>query len=100
MNTDRVLLALYWLADAEGLYCHGTDRQLAEAAGRSVSTVRTHLRALQDAGHVAAWWGREKIRHPAILLDHPDADRARREVKRYYVDPERKMRRIMAGRER
>jgi hypothetical protein len=70
---DRVLLAVYWLADSEGLTCEATDDQIGRAARCSPRTARSCLLELEANGHIdisLAFQRIHKYRY-IILLDHP-----------------------------
>ncbi len=70
-SLDRVLLAVYGLADAEGLHCRASTRRISEASGVGFDTTRDCLNHLEDLGHLAIY--SEASRRTIILTDHPDA---------------------------
>jgi hypothetical protein len=73
---QKVLLAVYVLSDEEGLDCHASDRALAEASGRSVSSVRWALAEMERRDVI--WIFGPKIglkRRSFSLTDHPKNQR-------------------------
>src|SRR3954452_465301 len=76
----RVLLAVYWLADRQGLLCGATLREIARAAGCSPSTAHKQLRRLEGAGIIEELRRGPGGRRTLLLLDHRDADLIRRSV--------------------
>jgi hypothetical protein len=73
-NYVKVLLAVHWLADEEGLSCSATNAEIAACAGLSAETVKSCLFRL-ESDRVVAWAadqcpGRRRI---LVFLDHPDA---------------------------
>jgi hypothetical protein len=71
---NRVLLAVYWLAE-DGTVCMETDQVIAREAGRSVETTRRYLRELEQGGVIAIFsrHARTGFVRQIVLLDHPDA---------------------------
>lgn len=77
LSVQRVLLAVYWLSDAGGLYCAATNAEIARAAGRGVEKTQEILGELVRDGHLG--WspqGNGLRRRVFVLMDHPDAARA------------------------
>lgn len=76
LTRNRVVLALYWLAEPDGLICLATPEQIAGSAGRSVQTVREQLRDLRFAGliYLLGPIVPGDFRWAKVLMDHPDAD--------------------------
>jgi hypothetical protein len=77
LSIQRVLLAVYWLADADGLYCAATNAEIAQAAGRGVQKTQEILGELLRGGHLG--WspqGNGIRRRVFVLMDHPDAEAA------------------------
>lgn len=92
LTYQRVLLAVYALADDKGLVCAATDKAIAAAAGRNVSTIRPYLRELAEAGVIALYPCDGGGGHwPLVLLDHPEAEAAKRQIRREYILPHRRM---------
>ena len=75
-SRQKVLLAIYWLADEDGLYCHATNAELAKAAGVGVETVRGYLHGMEHDGTVVTFGSRRSgtYRRLMILMDHPAAE--------------------------
>lgn len=73
---ESVLLAIYGLADAEGLLCKASNAELAKASGRAVDTVKSCLARMESSGDIF-------MLRPAgggpmrsiVLLDNPNSGR-------------------------
>jgi hypothetical protein len=70
IRRNRVVLALHWLADAQGLFCMATNAELARAAGLGVEMFRSLLHGMELRREVAAFSGRGG-RRTLILMSHP-----------------------------
>jgi len=89
---NRVLLALYWLADDEGLICAATNAGIARAAGVSAATVGNCLRNLESEGTVAVYADKGLPCRVIVLLDHPEAAtlvRKAEKARRCAIGPDR-----------
>jgi hypothetical protein len=76
MTRQRVLLAVYWLSDADGLYCDATNAEIARVADRGVQKVQAVLGDLLRDGSLG-WTGREGVRgRVLVLMDHENAEAA------------------------
>jgi hypothetical protein len=72
MSYQRVLLAIYWLADDLGLVCAATNAQIARAAGRGVETVQGCLREMGRDGTVTALGHADGLpKRVLVLMDTP-----------------------------
>jgi DNA-binding IclR family transcriptional regulator len=77
----KVVLALYRLADEQGLTCKATGNEIAAAAGVAPSTVSRCLRHLEALGDLEVY-GDARAPHgrTLLLMDHPAAECFRRRV--------------------
>jgi hypothetical protein len=70
----RVLLAVYLLADREGLASEGTNAELARQCGLSPGEVRKFLTLSRYRGDVMIFGKRDGLAYRVIvLMDHPGA---------------------------
>jgi len=87
---QMVLLALYLLADGDGLYCHATDRQIADIvrrAGVGAASIPDRLWRLGEVEDIGLYIRREhgrRVRRIIVLSDHPDAKRVWSEIEACY----------------
>lgn len=81
LNYRRVLVAVYLTADDEGLLNEATNAEIGRVAGLSADTVSGYLDDLERAGVVAIFRGVMGGRY-LVLLDHPDAEKAARRLRR------------------
>jgi hypothetical protein len=74
---DSVLLAVYGLADAEGLYCYATNEEIAAKVCKSKGTVRDHIDRMEQNGDVITFGVKDGLgERVIIILDHADSGRA------------------------
>lgn len=73
----RTLIALYLAADAEGLFCHATNAEIAKYSGLTAATIKCYIHDMEMDGAVATFMPSEGFpRRTIVLLDHPEADAA------------------------
>jgi hypothetical protein len=83
IRRNRVLLAVYMLADEQGLVCRATDAALSRASGVSFSTARGHLHALVEAGDLVSLKNGSRTHDRVLVLaDHPQSRAAVAALKR------------------
>jgi hypothetical protein len=72
LNYSRVLLAVYWLVDEEGLRCHATNAELSTLVGLSIERIRYYLRLMERNEVVATARIQDRLpRRTLVLLNHP-----------------------------
>lgn len=84
-NYKKVLLAVYFTADPDGLASAASNAEIAEVAGLSAGTVQSYLRMLHRDGHIAVIDSRDydiSFRQ-IVLMDHLDAHEAIAEFDHY-----------------
>ena len=73
-NHQKVVMAIYWLAEPDGVRCYATWRELADETGLGEDTVRLYVRRLEEAGIVRVPRVRDRPnRRTIVLMDHPEA---------------------------
>ncbi len=73
---QRVLLAVYWTAEPQGLLCASTNVEIAAAAGVGVETVRKYIHAMEADWTIATFEpGGERHRRLVVIMDHPLAEK-------------------------
>ena len=73
-NHQKVLMAVYWLSEPDGLRCYATWPALARETGLNSETVKNYVRRLEKAGVIKIPMIRDRInRRTIVLLDHSDA---------------------------
>lgn len=72
---QRVVLAIYRLADGEGLFCRATNMEIAVEASLGIDAVRLHIHELERSGDLTTFSiaGTKSNRRDMILMDHPAA---------------------------
>ena len=75
---QRVLLAIYRLADDDGLFCRATNMEIAAEAGLGIDTVRGHIHELERSRDLTTFSnaGSNSHRREMILMDNPAAGEA------------------------
>jgi hypothetical protein len=73
---QRVVLAIYRLADDDGLFCWATNQELAVEAKLGAETIREHLHELEREGAVVTFRNSSSNSHrrQTVLMDHPTAE--------------------------
>jgi hypothetical protein len=78
---NRVVLAVSWLADGAGLRCTAGNAEIARQAGLPLNAAVRQLHVLERDGALATLRpGRAARRRTIVLMDHPDAETAVRNL--------------------
>lgn len=86
LNRNAVLLSVYALANDEGSVCRVTNKRIAEATGRSPTTVAGCLGELEARGDIQVFDWRDGLSNrQIILMDHPQAERYVRHIAEVYA---------------
>jgi hypothetical protein len=71
----KVLMAVYILANKEGLACEADDPEIGRQCGLGVGTVRKCLTLMRYKADVMVFGRRDGLPYRVIvLMDHPEAD--------------------------
>lgn len=86
LNYNAVLLAVYSLADFDGLVCVATNKRIGEVTDRTAATVRDCIREMERKKVIRTFGRAHGLSHRLIVLcDHPRATAFARHIKDAYL---------------